>query len=210
MPEQQAFLFGTMTLSAAELLQRSNANRQHGLNTVTDKPPAATSPAVLALGTTEALVNECDQLRTIAVWLASELRGAAPLSQAERMAMMYADIGGRCISSGLAIAARRFEHRAHQAGRAAADVADRSKAIEAQSVIVAYMLSKTKGAAGWLKTNGIYYGDKPRPVLRYFGEYLERSRRNAVSLAAMLAERSEDGDDAAVLVAKYRSDGDAG
>lgn len=178
-------------LTAAEMEQRRQASYTHGLTSAAGSP--AHAPAPLTLADRGELVRQAEQLYGIAAWLAHELHDAPVLSKAERLAMLYADIAGRANEAAGAIAAGQFGKRARAAQQRASSASER-QGIERQATITAFLLGKTRGACAWLRSNGLTDGDGVlRPVLGFYGEYIERARRNALLLAAMLPV--EDGED---------------
>jgi hypothetical protein len=176
-------------LSDAEREQRRAASTTHGL-TAGVPLPAVPAPG---LANRAALVAEVEQLHTIAVWVVNELQRSPVLSRGERLALTYADIAGRCNEAAVVIDAGRFTHRYRQAAQATGQTGRQQAAIERQAVIATFILGKVKGAAKWLHENGLTTEGLPRPVLGYYGTYIESGRRNCLVLAALLA--SEDADD---------------
>jgi hypothetical protein len=159
----------------------------HGL-TAAGQP---TQAAVLRVASLPALVGEVDALQACAVWIVNALADEGTLTRGENMAIVYADIAGRCVQAAATIEAQRFTHRYRDVAYAAP--AAGSARVEQQAVIVAFITGKVRGAHEWLQVNGIRDGrGRLRLVLKYYGSYLERARRNALVLAALLPTDGAD------------------
>jgi hypothetical protein len=169
-----------------------------------ESPPLPTSAEVLALNSREAVSREAEAVYAIALWIASELRTAPALSKEDFYAVTYADIAARANESTLLIQVGRFPDRYGDARRNALLSSGnvREQATERQAVITAFLLGKSKRAFEWLRVNGVCQADgKPRGVLSYYGQYLNKAVRNCEVLAALLAAgEAEEGSVTDILI----------
>lgn len=185
-------------ISDAQLAQRRQARRSHGLRAIEMRGEAALpadTPTIRALATLDDVAAEVETLQHTALWVAESLahdwpgeRAALPHSEAGRAMSLYADIAGRALAASVEIAAEGVKPLA---GALAPDVY--AEKVKESGEIATLQFQMCAIGQAWLKENGVYVPDadlpgRLQPLLRqHFGEYLERARRQATRHAALLA-----------------------
>ena len=202
-------------VTARRIAHSRRASRTHGLRAIERRgaealPPDA--PEVRALVTLGDVAAEVGGLRDSALWIAQQLgeqwpgeRSALALSEAGRLIGLYADIAGRGEAASIEIWAG-----AVKAMPGELLPADHAEAVRRSGEIATLLLQLVGVGRTWLSGRGVYEPEppgKPRPLLRYFGEYLERARRQAMRHAALLAMGEGDDEDLSVSLARAAREG---
>ena len=191
---------GKRRVTTARIAHSRRASRTHGLYAVAVRglealPPDA--PDAGELATFGAVAEKLADNRQVGLWVASRLvdgwpgeKASLANSEVGRQVGLYADLAGRAEAARVVILAGSVSPLA-SGGLHPDDFED---ALAESHKITALLFVLVALGARWLKERGVYQDNRPVPLLRHYGEFMERSRRQALRHAALLAMGTGDGD----------------